>query len=240
MALPSYIKKEGDSVIYNGSGTFVFYVPEAYFTRNIALIKGDVINIIGVLDYTELNSKGKNNGLHPFFFPSAFLTQPSSVEKLKDVKIIATAEPADYRLLKYQKGDKIIVETKVPEDIANVEDLFKLMLISGKIPYTIPYDKIQDYFVESFFVNGNNPSINIQVMGIIVSELCRDKKDKSKNFRLSKNNNMLDYTTDNIATVAKYVSSYSSITSQNWNDAVIYAIMNKNNVDSPMEKILMQ
>lgn len=39
--------------------------------------------------------------------------------------------------------------------------------------------------------------------------------------------------------VPKYISPFSSITSENWDDAVVNAIINDKTVDSPMEKILM-
>ena len=39
--------------------------------------------------------------------------------------------------------------------------------------------------------------------------------------------------------IPKYISAFTSITSENWDDAVVNAVINKNKVDSPMEKILM-
>ena len=31
MAIPSWLKKEKDSVLYNGDGYFAFFIPERYF-----------------------------------------------------------------------------------------------------------------------------------------------------------------------------------------------------------------
>ena len=62
----------------------------------------------------------------------------------KDDKIYSQ----DYRLLIFEKGDAVVVSTKVPQNIANVEDFYRIFL-TGKLPTTIPYDKLQDYFTES-------------------------------------------------------------------------------------------
>ena len=69
----SKLKKDGDKLLFNGDGQFIFYVPEDYFQRKCAIVIGDTINIIGLLNYTILDKNGKNNGLHLFRFPTVFL-----------------------------------------------------------------------------------------------------------------------------------------------------------------------
>ena len=121
--LPSFLRRDGDSLLFNNeSGYFAFYVPELYFGKeNIAMIMGDYINLIGILDYTIFNDDGTNIGLKPFKFPTIFLTQPGEVEKIKNVKLTKYTKEQDYRVLKYYYGDTIVVSTKVPQDSQNIE-----------------------------------------------------------------------------------------------------------------------
>jgi hypothetical protein len=238
MDVPQFAKRDGESIIFNEDGEFIFYVPEMYFDNGSAVIVGEFVNLLGILDYTIYDTKGKNIGLKRFYFPSCFLSKPYTVDKVKAIKLTKTSEQQDYRLLKYKKGDQIIVSTKVPQDIANVEQFFKLFL-GGNLPTTIPYDKMQDYFIESMKLNGNKYGVNLQEFGIIISEIARDPKDLSKPFRLSKITDMAAYTAISIKMVPKYVSPHSAITSENWDEAVVTAILNEKEANSPLEKIFM-
>jgi hypothetical protein len=145
----------------------------------------------------------------------------------------------DYRLLKYKKDDIIVVSIKVPQDITNVEDFYQLFLITGNIPTTIPYDKLQDYFMEAIRLNGSKYGVSLQMFGFMISELCRSPKDLSVPFRLSKEKDMTNYKPVSIKAIPKIISSYSAITSENWDEAVVNAIINKNTRNIPLEKILM-
>ena len=240
MEIPKFLKQEEDSLIFDGEGEFQFIVPEDYFTTKNAFLIGDLVNIIGILDYTIVSPNGKNNGLNPFKFPTVMLTRPSAIEKLKQVKLVKTAPIDDYRIFHYRKGDQVIVSTKVPQDIQNVEDIMKLFLISGHIPCTIPYDKIQDYFPESIRLNGSNFEVDLHLFGVMISELCRTKGDLETPFRLSKNNNMLDYQPMSVKEIPKLVSPFESLISENWDRSVQGAILTKGKTsNSPLEKILM-
>ena len=66
--IPSFLKKDGDSLLFNENGQFVFYVPEIYFDRGDAQITGEYINLLGILDYTIFNEDGSNIGLKRFNF----------------------------------------------------------------------------------------------------------------------------------------------------------------------------
>lgn len=240
--VPSFLKRDGESLLFNNSeGEFVFFVPEIYFSRKDAVIMGEYVNLFGVLDYSITDKNGKYGKLMPFKFPTVFLTKPSSIEKVKDLKLTKTTEPCDYRLLKYRKDDVIVVSVKVPQDVDNMEELFKLFAISGKLPTTVRYDEMHEYFIENATLNGNSyGSLSLQMFGIFVSEIARCKTDLSKPFRLQKDiKDMTDYVTMNMADLPKYIDPYAAITSQNFDDAVVAATMMKNDGRSPMEKVLM-
>lgn len=247
MSIPSFLRKDGDTLYYNGDGEFVFIVPERFFEKgsDIALVVGEYVSLIGILNYAILRKESDplNKNLKTFNFPTVFLTKPGKIEKIKNLKLYPSSEGEDYRLLKYSDNgvDQIVVSTKVPQDIAYVEEFFNLFVQTAKIPRTIPYDELYTYFMESIKLNGGSFGISSQLFGIIVSELCRDPNNINNPFRLSKaiDTDMNSYNPISIKTVPKLVSPFSAITSENWDEAVVSACMNKDNIKStPLEKVL--
>ena len=236
--IPKFLKRDGDSLLFNDDGQFVFYVPETYFDRGDAQIKGEYVNLLGILDYTIYRPDGSNIGLKRFNFPTVFLCKPSRIEKSKNIRLKTVLDPQDYRLLIFEKGDAIVVSTKVPQNIANVEDFYRIFL-TGKLPTTIPYDKLQNYFIDSMELNGSSYGMSLQMFGIVVSEMCRDPHDPSRSFRQTKFTDQMAYRAISIKDLPKYISPNSSIGSENWDLGVVGAIMNPTNTNSPMEKLLM-
>ena len=239
--VPKFLKRKDDALLFNNpDGELVFYVPEYYFKSRIAEIYGAYYSFIGICNYSIFDKNGNNNGLHEFNFPTIFMCKPYEVEKISNVKLTKNVDPSDYRLLKFKYGDEVVTSVKVPQIIDNVEILFKAFLISGKIPTTIPYDKLHEYFKENINLNGSDYGINMQLFGIIVSEICRDPKDLSKPFRLSNNDNMNDYRPISIKTVPNYVSPFVSFTSENFDESLIASITMDSDKYSPLEKILIR
>ncbi len=240
MTIPSWLKKDGDSVLYNGDGYFAFFIPESFFDgKNSAkaIIQGELVNVFGILDYQLFTADGKPDGpVRCFKFPTIFLTKPTSIEKLRNAKLASWAKSMDYRVLKYEKGAQIIVSTKVPQDLQNVEFFYNIFTY-GKLPVTIPYEDGYTYLLENIELAGESYGISAQLLGVVWSEMCRDHNDLEKAYRNSKCEH---YTTINIRDIPKFISPYSAITSENWDEAVVNAIENKNEKDIPMEKILMR
>ena len=245
MKLPRFLSQEGDSLVYNqDKSTFVFYVPENYFNNtskiSIAEIYGQLVSMIGLCNWAIIDENGKRGPLKPFNFPTMFLCKPSEIEKVKNLKLDNT-EPSDYRLLKFKKGDPVIFQTRVPQLIDNVEIVFKMAIMTGKIPTTIPYDKLWEVFDESARLNGFSFKVSIQLFGILISGICRDPNDLSKMFKETSMNDMNHYRPISVTMVPKYISPYTAITSENWDEALRAAILmrDKEDVpDSPLEKIM--
>lgn len=236
--VPKFLKRDGDALLFNEEGQFVFYVPEIYFDRKDAQIKGEYINLLGILDYTIFNKNGSNIGLKRFNFPTVFLTKPSRTEKIKNIRLKSVTDPQDYRMLIYEKGDAVVVSVKVPQNIANVEDFYKIFLC-GKLPTTIPYDKLQNYFIDSMELNGSSYGMCLQMFGFVVGEMCRDTKNPGRAFRLTNFKDQMAYKAISIKDLPKYISPNASIGSENWDMGVIGAVMNPSVTNSPMEKLIM-
>lgn len=235
--IPKFVKVSGDSVLYDDSGTFNLYVPERYFELKAAKYAGDIIELIGIANYA-IEKNGKLGSLHEFYIPTVFSTKPHDVEKLKGVRLTKDTPKGDYRVLKYIKGDTIIVSTKVPQDIEYVELLLKMFIITGDIPNTIPYDKIQNIIIENMDINGNNYKVTLQLWGIIISEICRSASNQEIPFRLSKSNNMHAYKSISIKDVSRMDSPYAAINTENFDISMVRAALSDKESTSPLEKIL--
>ena len=236
--LPPFLRRQNNSILYNGDGEFYFYIPEKMFELNIARYEGEIISTLGIMSYAMKDAKGKMSTLRQFNYPTRFLTRPYKVEKLKGIKMIKQSKPGDYRVLYYKKNDPIIVNIYVEENITNAEDLIRLFIMAGSIDNTIPYNTIQNYFIDNFKYNGGSYGITLQLFGVVISELCRSSKDESKPFRLSKTDDMHDYKSIPITSIPRLVSAYTAISSNNFNQAMVYASLNKKQVEVPLERIL--
>lgn len=244
--LPSYLRMKDGSVYYNGDGEFAFLVPEIFFSRNHAIVEGDVIYLIGIISYSMNIKKPEDltKNVKRFFYPSVFGTKPNRTEKVKNLKLTPSAKPDDYRILYYGNNneDQLIVSVEIPEELSNVEEFFSIFVNTGKIPAGIPIDKLDDYFSESMELNGGSFGLNQQSFGLLVSELCRGPNDLSRPFRLSKtlDKDKCAYVPVSIKAIAKLVSPFTSIVTENWDEAVVNAsiIEDKDAIPTPMEPIM--
>lgn len=238
--LPSFLKEDHNKLIFCAKDKeLVAYIPEKFFERNIASVIGEYIELLGIFNYTvqDLNSH-KNIGLKTFRFPTLFTTMPSVTEKIKDVQLMKDSDPADYRVLRYREGDEFVVSTDVVQSIANVEKCVNLFYVLGFIPNTIPYDQIHEYIMDNMSLNGNSYGVNAQMFGFTISELCRSKKDQNIPFRLSGSNNMHEYKSMSIKNISKLISPYTAIISEDFDESLLYAMLNDNPKDTPLEEIL--
>lgn len=236
--IPPFIKKDGDALLFNGEGKFMFFVPELYFERKYAESLGEYVRLLGILDYAIADKTGKYNIVKPFNFPTAFLCSPSIIEKRKNFKLNPKAEAGDYRVLIFNPGDKIVASVKVPKMIANCEDFYSIFF-SGKLPTTIKYDDLYKYFMDNIHLNGGDYGLSIQLFGIVISEICRDPNDRKKLFRHTDMKDMNAYQGISIKEIPNLVSPLTALTSENIDESLVNGILNKNKTYSPLEKLML-
>lgn len=247
MSLPAFLRQEGDSILYSGKGELLYYLPEKYFSdskTSVAMINGEYVSTMGVFDWALMDEHGKVGKSHIFKFPTIFLCKPNRIEKVKDLSLNGT-KPTNYRVLHFKDGDEAITNINVPKLVDNVEPLFKLMIfVENKMPPTIPYDKLHEYFPENMALNAKPYGLNMQMFGLMITELCRDKNDPSKAFRYSKafrDGNMTDYRQISIIDIPKFISPYVALTGRNWDESLMAAVEmseDNNNVVSPLERVV--
>lgn len=239
--IPGFLYRDVEALKFKEKDkTFIFYVPEKYFTTKNAVITGEYVSMLGLVNYEIIDNKsGKSTtGIKLFNFPTTFLCKPTVIEKSKDLQLNKNADPADYRLLKFEKDAEVVTSVKVPEDIINVEAFYGLFM-RGNLPNTIPYNEVQNIVVENMRLNGYSYGITMQLIGVLISEFYRSSKDLDIPYRLSGSKDPLDYKTMDIRQIPKHISPFVSLTSENWDESVVGAITTKNQKESPMEKLLM-
>lgn len=239
MQTPSFIAVKGDSYVYSDNGTFKFYVPEKYFSNKLAEFVGEYIQLFGMVPYALFNKDDKPIGkLRTFKFPASFLTKPDEIEIAKQITLTKNNTPDDYRILKYHKGGVIVVNYNIAEDSENIQRWYSA-LNTGSLPNNLPYDELQNYFLKNIQLTGNSYSVSMQLIGVVIGELCRSNKDIDTPFRLTDSSDMNAYTFVSIKDVPRSASPFAALQSEEWDRAVISAINTDSHRDSPLEKIMM-
>lgn len=236
MALPTYMKKDGDKLIYTGDGEIIYYVPEKYFNTNNAEIEGEYVNVFGLFNYDVFDKSGKNRGLKIFMYLSMIKCKPTSMTKETALTLKGTSTEAAYRLLHFSKGSELICSTKTPQSVLNAERFMNL-LFRANIPENLSYERLQFMLPENAAINGFKYGLTQQMFGLLMSEICRDPSDLSRPYRYT--DMKQPYKAIPITQIPKFVSAYTSITSENADEAIANAIMNKSHKDSPLEKVIM-
>ena len=237
--MPSYIKEENNKVIYNGEGELIYYVPEKYFELKAASIIGEKVETLGLFMYSNFTKGSKSDGLKIFKCPTIIQCIPSGIEKVHNMQLEGMNKTASYRLLHFSKGDELICSLAVPQSTANVEKFVNL-LTRANLPEFIPYDELFKYLIMNGDLNGFNYKVSNQIIGLVISELCRDKDDLTKPFRLSGKDNMMDYVFIPINKAPKFTSPYMAVTSENPDEAIAAAMNVETNQKSPLESIMME
>lgn len=247
MKIPVFLKQKDNALLFSGEGEFLFYLPESYFAdvkkNPIAEVIGQYVSTVGICDWALVNKNGKVGEAHPFKFPTVFLCKPYEIEKVKNLSL-NNYPPMDYRILHFKEGDEVVSDINVPQIIDNAELVQGMIsIVSGKLPKSVPYDKLHEYCPEALELNGSGYGLNMQLFGIMISELCRDNKDLSKPFRHSSMNNMNGYQQISVKMVPKYTSPYVALTSENLDESIMAAVLlsdepEENIKYSPIEKII--
>lgn len=246
MKLPYFLKEKDNSLYFNlKDKELQFYVIENYFNQKSINIDGEYIDLLGVLEYAIVDIKsGKQELVKIMNFPSIFTCRPYTVEKKKQIKPTKNSETDDYRILKFRYEDIVVKSIYTPELITNVEEFFKMLFITAKIPPEIPYDKLWEMMEENFNINGGSYNVDYHLLGMICAEIARSKTNPKIPFRYTEMKNPNDYKLVSIKTLPKYNSPFSAITSENFDESLYASVLmsqgdDKDIKDSPLEKIVM-
>lgn len=237
--LPNYLKKDNNKCFFMGDGELVYYVPEKYFELSIAAVIGEVVEAMGIFPYALFDKDGKLIHVKHFKHPTIITCKPSKIEKVNNFTVEGSRSPKSYRVLHFVKGDELMSAVAIPATVENVEKFVNLFM-RGNLPDYIAYDEILlDYVIQNAIINDFSYKVSNQIIGMVISELCRDPNDLSKPFRYTKMEDMTNYKMIKIMDAPKYTSPYTAITSENPDEAIAGAIITTGTGASPLEKVMM-
>ena len=249
--LPNFLSigENGESLIYNKeNSTFVFYIPKEFFnntTKNpIAQIEGEYVTSIGVMNWSIIDENGKRGPIKLFNYPTMVMSKPYEIEDIKDVSLCGE-DPTDYVMLKFKKGDEVVSQTRVPVLVDNVELFFTMLFMTAKMPKSIDYSHIWSIFLKNGALNGVSYKLNIQILNVLISMVYRNPNNVAELFRNTDMRSMINYKMMSLKQVPKFISPYSSIVSEGFDQAFMAASLMKDLPeeeipDSPLEKVIMQ
>ena len=237
-------KKTDSDIIFIGNYMEV-YIPYFYYEKKIMEIIGDHFKTFGLLNFrTFADIDGtKPLKLRLFNLPVEIYTYPSGGYEEKVIDLVGNGEEK-YFIAKYYNGD-ILCKSKLVASKLSFRSFLEI-LMAGKLPPTLPYDKVMDIWQKNFELTDVNFSIPDVIKEIIVAQIYRSKKNPSIPFAQvigrNPNTSPYDYKTASPREIVKNSSTYAGIAFEDFNQMAISGInnnkTNKKEKTSPMEAIL--
>ena len=239
--LKDHIKVIGDDIILTGD-ELRCYIPDTYFDKKVAEIKGDVVESIGVFPCI-VYSKDKPGKVETFNIPTKTTFFPTAISAA-EISLIPSSNPTRYKILKFFKGDIICKKYIIPNSI-NVESYFGMMT-NKTVPDTTPYGKIMKIWTGNIGINNVNIGVPSVVLELVASEVYRDENNPSNKFALviGKNPNHSDtgYSQANMREICGKNSTFAAVTFEDIDSAITTSLnmklYNKDQKISPMEKVI--
>jgi hypothetical protein len=241
-----FFQEKGDQVIFTGNYMEV-YIPRYYFDHEISRFVGDKVETLGTFNFRVFSNDQKKDkaNLHTFKFPSFLVTKPTSSDYEELTDVVEESDETSFAVLKYYKGDIFIDNVNVTQKSDNTI-LFIGLLHSGKLPTTIPYDKVLELELENTAFNGVNLNVSSTVLELIISEIYRDKADLSRSFRFKAGRSgkvsMHDYRPINIKQISTFNSTFTGVTFEDIDYNLVASVnktrYNKKEAATPIEKTI--
>lgn len=242
-----WFKVVGEKIIFTGQ-VMKAYIPQEYFKMNVAQdYGGDHIEVLGLFNvrfFSDKEGKKPIGNLETVNIPTNINIYPSDTvtEELELVKGVGVDK---YQVMTFYGGepftDKYIIQnSKAAESFLNI-------LEGGKIPPTIPYDKLFDIWTMNMTLNGvAMKDVPYSSREMILAEKYRDKKNPAYRFgiRAGKDprTSMYDYIAANPRMLTKYSSTFAGFTFEDFDTMVTNGLniskSGRKQIESPMEPLL--
>ena len=222
------LSRQGNSVIFNGD-VLNIYIPTKSFERKQAKYNGEYITTMGMFIFEiqtfEQIEKGMSGIFHRLTIPNNIDFQYTDSSKFKGK--IDKYPNDEYTVFRLEKGDKFIANVFL-QQISSAVITFVKALHGGSMPKSISYDEILGLYHNVLELNNvslNAPSL---IYELSIAEVCRSKKDQSKPFRDAVNKkpdmSRYDYVNINLNKLPMLNSTFSGLTFENMNDAIIKSL----------------
>lgn len=217
-------------------------VPEYYFKYGMAEDQGGVIKTFGLLPAIAYNND--NPVMRDIINqPTTIFLYPKN-QSAREESFIKGTDPMKYRVCTFYRNE-IIMPSTISQNSENVEK-FVEMLMNGKVLPLIPYSRILSVWLKNLEMNNIRLGVNINILGLVISYIYRDKLDPNKRFVESwvenPSKSEYEYTTASMREIAARSSTFAGFTFEDM-DSMIVSALNTNKYDrkesiSPIEKII--
>lgn len=243
----SWFKAKGDNILFTGV-CMEAYIPIEYFNMGIAVeYGGECIEVLGLFNcrfFSDVEAKKPIGKLETVNIPTVIRVYPTSFEN-KEMKLVEDVEPSGYTILKFYTND-VFADKPIIKKSKNAEAFLKV-LENGKIPRTIPYDKLFDIWTKNMVMNGvAMPDVPASNREMIIAEIYRDKENPADRFamRIGKNpkTSPYSYIPANSRTLTKYNSTFAGVTFEDVDtmltNGLNIAKTGRKQTESPIERII--
>jgi len=256
----TFLKKEEDKVVFVGNRLDI-YLPKSYFDDDmLAEVLGTEIKTIGcfVMKYYKDPDSNKCETYQLSLPEDITFSFSDFKENVKEVLMEKNFNEDDesinevdddeanediYHIYTLYQNDTFITNLNHAKSYKNTEKLVKLHQ-KGKLPKTIKYSDFIKLYIENMDTNSTDLQVPSLILELTISELARYKKNPEIPFRqvIGKINSKLselDYKQVSIKELAMLTSTFTAMTSENINKALVYSVSKSRTegkeADTPIE-----
>ena len=240
-----YFKKDEKNITFTGP-YMEAYIPTLFFEKGIAELVGDYFKTLGMFTvriFKDQDGKYPAGDLKLLNVPMELTTYPSA-GFTENVDITTNGVTENCTVLKYYTGD-VFMHSIIPCNTDVFTSIIQLLL-QGKFPNIIPYDKVLDVWEKSFEANKAFIDIPDMIKEIVVSQIYRDKHDLNTPFGkvVGKNpkTNMLDYVTVNPRELSISNSNFTGMIFEDMEQMLVGGMVNtkknRKQTSTPMEEVM--
>lgn len=246
--MASFFKTEGEKIILFGAASMLAYIPLDFFDMDIAQDYGgehfECLGLFNVEFFSDSDATKRIGKLETLNLPTTINLYPSSSD-IRDIELIKEVGVVRYQVMKFLKGEPV-TDKYIIQNSKAVEGFMNL-IESGKIPRTVPYDKLFGIWTTNMRLNGVAMSdVPSSSREMILAEKYRDKKNPAFRFGIKAGKDpktsMYDYTPASARTLTKYSSTFSGFTFEDFDTMVTNGLniskSGRKQTDSPIEPII--
>ena len=240
----TFLKREEDRVVFVGNRLDI-YIPKSYFDDDgLAEELGTEIKTIGCFvmkyykdpDSTKFETYQLSMPEDIKFSFSEFrdnvketlLERNFNEDEMNDEMDEDDEVEDSYKIYTLYQNDVFISNLNHAKSYKNTEKLVKLHQ-KGKLPKMINYSDFIKLYIENMDTNSTDLQVPALILEMTISELARSKKNPEIPFRqvIGKPGSKvseLDYKQVSIKELAMLTSTFTAMTSENINKAIVYSV----------------
>lgn len=243
-----FFTAKDDKIYLTGATVMLAYIPQDYFDGGIAEeFGGDHISTLGVFNaefFSDVDTTKKIGKLETVNIPTKINIYPSSQES-REIELIPGTGPIQYQVMKFFKNEPFTDKFTIKS--SNSASDFVNIMEAGKLPRTIPYDKLYAIWTMNMEMNGvTMPEVPSASREMMIAEKHRDAKNNAFRFGIRAGKDpkvsLYEYRAVSARALTKYSSTFAGVTFEDFDSMVINGLNNsksgRKQIQSPIEPVI--